>query len=273
MVNFQKLGFIGAGNMASAIISGLVKNGYPPKQIWVSNPSEAKLEALKELYGIQISIQNNTIVENSDCLVLAVKPQVLPGVLAEVAEAVQLYQPLVISIAAGVSLQTLKKSLGSDSVRLIRCMPNTPARIQMGMTGLFAGPDITEKDRLSVEQIFKAVGEILWVTEESQINQITAVAGSGPAYFFYFMEALEEAAEKMGFEKKEAKKLVLQTALGAALLAKEDPASVKTLREQVTSRGGTTEKAIQLLESSEWKTLLGQAVNAALLRAAELEKS
>ena len=265
----SKLTFIGGGNMASSLIGGLIADGYDAQCITVSDPDSQKLAHLAAHFGIRTESDNNKAIEGAEILVLAVKPQALEGVARGLADSVQKYHPLVISIAAGVQERALDEWLGGN-VALVRSMPNTPAMIQSGATGLHAGPTVTDAQRDLAETILRAVGLTRWVEEESQMDAVTAVSGSGPAYFFLVMEAIEEAAREMGLDEETARLLTLQTALGAARMAMESSDSPATLRQKVTSPGGTTERALGILEEGQLRALFAKALDGARIRSREL---
>ncbi len=267
----QTIAFIGCGNMASSLISGLVADGYDPSLIWASDLDSDKLAALAARCGVRITSDNSEAVAVADVVVLAVKPQVLEQVAYGLAEEIRKRRPLVISIAAGIREKTIQRWLGGD-VTLIRTMPNTPAMIQAGATVLHAGPGISDADRDTAESILRAVGLTRWVEDEGLLDVVTALSGSGPAYFFLVMEAMEEAAIKLGLPADSARLLTMQTALGAARMAIESSVGPATLRQHVTSPGGTTERALQTLENGELRQLFDQAVQDACNRSVELSQ-
>lgn len=264
-----KIGFIGAGNMAAALIGGLIADGTPTSDLIASDASPERLAALAE-HGIQTT-QDNTVAAAADVLVLAVKPQVLKAVCVDLAATVQQHRPLVISIAAGVRTPELSNWLG-DKVALIRTMPNTPAMIQCGATVLFAGPGVSDTQRDDAEHVLRAVGLTRWVEDEAQMDAVTALSGSGPAYYFLFMEAMEAAAQKLGLPADTAHLLTLQTALGAARMAMESSDSPAVLRQKVTSPGGTTEQALNVFQDGELPALVERALTAARDRSDELSR-
>jgi pyrroline-5-carboxylate reductase len=265
----SKLTFIGGGNMATSLISGLIADGYDNSLITVSDPDSEKLSQLAARFGIHTEPDNREAVAAAEMIVLAVKPQIMEQVARGLAETIQQTTPLVISIAAGVKGQILRDWLGGN-VALVRSMPNTPAMIQSGATGLYAGPGVTDEQRDMAETVLRAVGLTRWVEDEAQMDAVTAVSGSGPAYFFLVMEAMEEAAESMGLDHETARLLVLQTALGAARMAMESSDSPAVLRQKVTSPGGTTERALGLFEDGGIRELFKQALKGAEKRSEEL---
>ncbi|MEW8508308.1 MAG: pyrroline-5-carboxylate reductase [Candidatus Thiodiazotropha sp.] len=261
--------FIGGGNMATSLISGLIADGYDKAHITVSDPDSDKLAQLAARCGVHTQVDNSAAVLGAEVVVLAVKPQVLKAVAQGLAASIQQVKPLVISIAAGVKESVLQEWLGGD-VALVRSMPNTPAMIQSGATGLHAGSAVTESQRNQAESILRAVGITRWVENESQMDAVTAVSGSGPAYFFLIMEAIEASARQMGLDDETAHLLTLQTALGAARMAFESSDSPAVLREKVTSPGGTTERALGILEEGDIRTLFNKALQGAMERSIEL---
>ncbi|WP_421229381.1 pyrroline-5-carboxylate reductase [Aeromonas enteropelogenes] len=268
----KTIAFIGAGNMSRSIIAGLVKAGYPAEKITAANPRLPKLEALASDYGIHVTQDNADAARHAEVIVLAVKPQLMADMLgALVGELGSLSGKLLISIAAGIKVARLGEMAGGHA-RIIRTMPNTPALLGLGMTGLYAPDTVDQEDRDFAEQMMQAVGKTLWVEQESGINGVIAAAGSAPAYFFLFMQAIAEEAEAMGFRPEQARLLVQQTALGAAAMVEQNPAlALATLREQVTSKGGTTAEAIKTFQQQGLMPLTAQAMQAAVARAAEME--
>jgi pyrroline-5-carboxylate reductase len=267
------IAFIGAGNITSSLIHGLIASGYKPNHIIATNPTEEKLFQLKKKYGIQITSDNKGAATQADVLVFAVKPLVLPGVAKEIAEelAIKNKKTLILSVVTGVTLAHLEEYLGG-SYPIIRCMPNTPALVGCGVTGLFANNQVNETQKNTAESILRSVGTTCWVNQEDDINIVTALSGSGPAYFFLVMEALQAGAEQLGLSPEKARLLTLQTALGAARMALESDESPKQLRERVSPPGGTTEQAIKVLETGELRELLAKALIAAKSRAEELAR-
>ncbi len=264
------IAFIGGGNMASSLIGGLINGGHAPEHIWVAEPNIKQREFLRSHYDIHTSPDNVAIASKADVLVLAVKPQIVKGVAQQLAATIQARQPLVISIAAGVREADLQRWLGGGSLALVRSMPNTPALVGSAASALFANPYVSEERRQVAESLLRAVGITVWVEDEHLLETVTAVSGSGPAYFFLMMEALERAACDSGLDADTARLLSLQTAFGAAKMALESAESPATLRVRVTSPGGTTERALAVLSDGGMEVLLGQAVEAARQRAAEL---
>lgn len=261
------IGFIGAGNMAGALLKGLRAQGVAGQRLWASDINPAALANLASSLAIQ-SADSATVAAAADVLVLAVKPQVMAAACAEIRNTVK-PGALVISIAAGIPLASLRQWLGAE-VTLVRCMPNTPALVGQGATGLYADPDVAPAQRDLADAILGAVGITLWVPAEADLDAVTALSGSGPAYFFLFIEALEAAGAALGLDPRTAGQLARQTALGAATLANTATAPVAELRRQVTSPGGTTERAIGVFEAGELRALVDAALRAARDRAVEL---
>lgn len=262
------IAFIGAGNMASAIIGGLVSNGYEAKNIWASDPFEASLKKLNETYGINTNSNNNEALEHADIVVLAVKPQIFDTVCKDIQSKVAEKSPLIISIAAGITVSMMESWL-DDKLSIIRCMPNTPALVQTGATGAYANQHVSATQQSLAEDILNAIGLSCWVDSESQLDAVTAVSGSGPAYFFYMMEAMQAAGEELGLPAEIAKKLTLQTALGAAKMAIDSDVDADELRRRVTSPNGTTEAAINTFDAEN----MSQAIKKALYAADKRSKS
>ena len=271
LIEQRKLAFIGAGNMSRSLIAGLIQSGYPADAIMAANPSPEKLDQLAKDFGIHITQDNRQAAAWAEVIVLAVKPQLMAemlNALPNVAET--LANKLLISIAAGLPIARLAELSGQT--RIIRTMPNTPSLVGLGMTGLYAGATVEQADRDYAEQLMQAVGKTLWVAAEDGINQITAAAGSAPAYFFLFMQAMAEQSVQFGFSEAEARLLVQQTALGAANMVAANPdVSLSDLRAQVTSKGGTTAQAIAHFQAQGLAPLVADAMTAALNRARELE--
>lgn len=267
----RTIGFIGGGNMATSLMSGLIASGHSPQQIWVSDTSAVALQSHRDQLNVNISTDNTEIVQEVDVVVLAVKPQILREVALQIAPVVKQKQALVVSIAAGISQTSLALWLGSD-VAIVRCMPNTPALVLTGATALHANANVDEEQKDMAENILRAVGITLWVDAEAQLDAVTAVSGSGPAYFFLMMEAMETAAIDMGLDEHTARLLVQQTALGAAKIALESAESPMQLRERVTSPGGTTQKAIESFQQNGFVDMVSQALLAARNRSIEMSK-
>jgi pyrroline-5-carboxylate reductase len=263
----MKIAFLGGGNMASALIGGLIAKGHDASRISVIEMSPAAREKLGARYPVRISTAPDDAMKGADTLVLAVKPQDMKRALASLGSEVR--SALVISVAAGITLDTLSRWLGGHR-RIVRCMPNTPGLIGAGITGLFASPEAGAADRQKAEGILRAVGEVVWVAEERLLDPVTAVSASGPAYVFWFIEQLAASAVKLGIPPDDAMKLAKHTVLGAAKLAIESSDSPETLRRNVTSKGGTTEAALNVFEQEKLAERFIRAVEAASRRGEEM---
>lgn len=263
------IGFIGGGNMARSLIGGLIADHYPNTLITVSEPDAGTRGKLAADFSIETLEDNQQLASSVDVLVLAVKPQMMRQVAEGLRDSVQTKRPLVVSIAAGIRAANLDEWLGGN-VALVRTMPNTPSLVGSGAAGLFANALVSEAQKATAESILRAVGLTLWVKDEAQIDHVTALSGSGPAYFFLIIEALEAAGTKLGLPQESARLLALQTAYGAAKMALESPEDAATLRQRVTSPGGTTEQALKVLEEGKIRELFEQALTAASLRSGEL---
>lgn len=272
-MNNLKIAFIGGGNMARSLISGLIKAGYDSNLISVSNRSEGKLIALNKDFGIKTSLDNYEIAKDADVIVLAVKPQFMAEMLNQLTAKINDYgNRLIISLAAGVTVERLTGLLNGHK-KIVRLMPNTPALIGYGVTGTFAAPDVNAEEKEFTNRILTAVGKVVWVEKESDINTVTAASGSSPAYFFLFMQYLIEHTKEMGLSEEQARTLVVETALGAAQMAiKNAGVSLETLRAQVTSKGGTTFAAITKFEELNLKDSVSAAMDACVARAEEMQK-
>ena len=264
----QIIGFIGAGNMATSLVGGMITKGIRPARIWMSDVSQDRLDELSRQHRVHVSTDNAEIARRADVLVLAVKPQVMQAVCEALREALGERQPLIISIAAGVTVASLKGWLGELPV--VRCMPNTPALVQAGATGLYAEPSVSAEQKELAGQILGSVGLTFWFDEEKALDAVTAVSGSGPAYFFLLMESMIEAGRKLGLDEHTARQLVLQTAWGASQLAITSEAGPDVLRQQVTSPGGTTAAALNVFEDGGFRVLVDSALAAARRRSEEL---
>ena len=265
------IGFIGAGNMARSLAGGLIANSWSPERIMLSDPDPQQLRAIAGRLGVATRPANPEVAAASDLLILAVKPQVLRTIAKEIAPAVQRRKPLVLSIAAGVRLPDLERRLGGE-VALVRAMPNTPALIGAGATALCANARVGNDRRELAEAVLRSVGVTVWLKDEALMDVVTALSGSGPAYFFLFMEALERAAVRGGLDQATARLLTLQTAFGAAKMALEIGEEPERLRVGVTSPGGTTERALATLTEGGFETLVERALEAAAARSRELAR-
>lgn len=266
----QQIGFIGAGNMAQAIIHGLIKAGLAPNNIHCSNPSAAKLEQLTSQYPkLNTSQDNSLIASASDILVIAVKPQKMQSALDSIKQ-LKLSDKLIISVAAGVETDAIANLL-EQAVPVVRAMPNTPATIGQGATGLFANSQVSDQQKSFASAIFDAVGISVWIDSEAQMDLVTAISGSGPAHYFLFLEAVIQSAIAQGMEATIAKTLALQTALGAAKMVEHNPETdIAKLRNNVTSPGGTTAAAIDSFQSDAFIEIIDKALKASVKRGVEL---
>lgn len=262
----MKINFIGGGNMARAIIGGLQQNGLDMSAITVLEPTLQKRIELAQAFNVQVT-DSYAGFENADVVVLAVKPQQLKEVCASLKPA--LNSQLVVSIAAGVRSKDISRWLG-DYAAIVRVMPNTPAQIQAGISALYAMPPVSAVQREQANLILAAVGKTLWLKDEAQMDAVTAISGSGPAYVFYFIEAMQDAGMALGLDAEAAKLLALQTFAGASQLAVQSGEDIKTLRAQVTSKGGTTEQGILSLETADIKGIVSKAAKAAADKSVQL---
>ena len=270
-MNSSKIAFIGAGNMANSLIRGLLSKGADPTNLLAFDVDTEKLQLLQTECGISIGTMAD-IAAQADVLVLAVKPQVMAEVCRALAPLLSNRSCLLISIAAGIPLLSLQQWLGLETA-IVRSMPNTPALVSAGASGLFANARTSPEQKQLAEDILEAVGIVCWVPEESDIDAVTALSGSGPAYFFLLMEAMEASALKLGLSSETARKLTLQTALGAALLALDSDVPPSELRKRVSSPGGTTEQALNTFQNSGFAELVDEAMQAARQRSVELAEN
>ena len=269
MNNIRRLAFIGGGNMAAALIGGLTKRGLAATHITVADPSREQIDRLVAQYGILGAADNERAVLGAEVVILAVKPQQMRAVALGLAPHLAKSPPLVLSVAAGIPHAALARWFGRD-IPVVRTMPNRPALNGFGATGLYAPDAVGAANRALAESIMAAVSATVWVEHESQMDTVTALSGSGPAYFFLFMEALEAAAHERGLPAEVAHQLTLETAFGAAQMARHSADSLAALREQVTSKGGTTAAALAVLDAAGLRAIVGHAVAAADRRSAEL---
>jgi len=265
-----RLGFIGAGNMAQALIGGLLANGIAAASIAVSDPSPECCAAAKKL-GVRVCDDNGALVAGSDIVVLAIKPQIMQAVLEPLAETVASESPLIISIAAGITCDLMTGWLKAD-VGVVRCMPNTPALLREGASALFANPYVNQEQCSQAQAVMQSVGLALWVDTEAELDAVTAISGSGPAYFFLMMELMQQAGEKLGLNPDVSRALTLQTALGAARMAVGSDVDVVELRRRVTSPNGTTHAAIESFLASGLSDVVERAVTAAKDRSIEMSR-
>jgi pyrroline-5-carboxylate reductase len=263
----MRITFLGGGNLASALIGGLREKGFSAAGIQVIDLNAETRESLTERFGVRCTDTIDAASLNCEVLVLAVKPQQMREAVAPLVG--KLGSQLVISVAAGLRVADIGRWLGGHKC-IVRTMPNTPALIGAGVTGLYAAPDVDAEQRQLADTILAAVGSTVWVEDESQVDAVTAISGSGPAYVFYFIEALEAAALELGFDLPSARKLALETTLGAARLAANSNDAPAILRERVTSKGGTTEAALRSLENDAVRAAIARAAQAAAARGREL---
>nr|WP_211167028.1 pyrroline-5-carboxylate reductase [Aromatoleum evansii] len=262
-----RISFLGGGNMASALIGGMLERGFAAADIQVVELQEEGRKRLEERFGVRAVGAVDDALLDCDVLVLAVKPQQMKAALAPLAG--RLARQVVVSIAAGLRLADIGRWLGGYA-RLVRVMPNTPALIGAGVSGLYADPSVDAAGRAATERVLAAVGSTAWIADEAQMDAVTAVSGSGPAYVFHFIEALEAAGASLGFDAATARKLAIDTVLGAAKLAAGSDEAPGVLRERVTSKGGTTEAALASMKASGFFDAIAAAVKAAEVRGREL---
>jgi pyrroline-5-carboxylate reductase len=260
---------IGAGNMGSSLIGGLINNGHPADKLWATDPSMEKLVELKKNFGIRTTTDNAKAVQSADIVVFAVKPQMFAKAAIELANNIKSRKPLVLSIAAGIRESSIQHWLGGAAA-IVRAMPNTPALIGCGAAALYANSYVTNDQRNMAESILRTVGVAVWLSDEKLMDTVTALSGSGPAYFFLIMETLQQVAEQFGLPAETARLLTMQTALGASRMAIESGRPLDELRRNVTSPGGTTEKALSVLEEKNIRGIFQDALRAAILRSEEL---
>lgn len=262
------IGFIGSGNMATALIEGLLAQGLAADQLWASDTDSAKLAVLAQK-GVHTTLDNKALVKACDVVVLAVKPQAMGQVLAALDDTLEHHDCLLVSIAAGVRISTLEAATRSGQP-VVRCMPNTPALVLAGASGLYANRWVSDAQKDLALALLAAVGKACWLDNEDQIDAVTALSGSGPAYFFLLMEAMQDAGVALGLPPEVARDLCLQTALGSAKLALASDVDVAELRRRVTSPNGTTEAAIRQFESEDLRAIVARALGKAAQRSKEL---
>ncbi len=273
MKNIQdmRIRFVGAGNMAASLIGGLINKGLTSSQMTASDPQKNQRDYIEQQFQVQTFDDNNAHFGMPDVVVVAVKPQIMKVVLNDVAANLKAVNPLVISVAAGITTEQIVNWTHTNH-GVIRTMPNTPALIGQGAIGMYANNQVTQAQKYQTEQIMDAVGTSIWVDQEQQIDAVTALSGSGPAYFFMFMECLQEAAESIGLSSEQAALLTKKTAVGASLLAERSPESLMRLKDRVTSPNGTTYAALQTFEQNNMKEIVDRAVHAAFTRSIELSR-
>jgi pyrroline-5-carboxylate reductase len=267
-MTIRRIAFLGAGNMGRALIGGLLRSGTRPEQLAVGESLPAAREALARELGVSAVPDNRQAIAGASIVVLAVKPQEAKAVLAELAGTLAAGRPLLISVAAGVRIATLERWCGA--VPVVRAMPNRPALIGAGATGLYAPPGVGAPLRAAAERVLKAVGEVAWVPTEEALDVVTALSGSGPAYFFLLAELMAEAGEQLGLEAATARRLAAATLYGSGLLAQSADRNLAQLRAEVTSSGGTTEAALKALQAANLRDTIRQALAAAAQRSREL---
>jgi pyrroline-5-carboxylate reductase len=266
------IAFIGAGNMNNAIISGLIKTGYDANKIMVSNPSPEKRQALANELKIKETSDNIVAANFADYIVLGVKPHLITSVCQQICAEIDVSNKCFISVAAGCSIATIEKAL-KQPCSVIRTMPNTPSQLGLGVSGIYPSAHTSQQQKDLAEQLMSSVGITKWLDNEDEIDHIIAVSGSGPAYFFLFMEAMEKQAISLGFSEKESRELVQQTALGAAQMVANNDIPIRQLRENVTSKGGTTQAALSTFVEGGLEQLVTKAMNNALHRAKEMAQN
>ena len=262
------IGFIGAGNMTHALISGLINNGFLASNIKLSDTDTTLLSQRELEFGVEVFTDNSQVATGCDVVVLAVKPKILSSVCKEI-KAHTHRRPLVISIAAGVRSHDINAWLGGGT-SIVRTMPNTPALVGKGATGMVANDAVNDKQKELAEQILGSVGEYFWVEEETMLDAVTALSGSGPAYFFLMIESMTNAGIALGLDKQIAEKLSIQTALGASTMSKQSGDSPRELRAKVTSKNGTTQAAIESFQAQNFEIIISHAMRAAFERAKEI---
>ncbi|QLL13093.1 pyrroline-5-carboxylate reductase [Pseudomonas chlororaphis] len=262
-----RIAFIGAGNMAASLIGGLRAKGLDASQIRASDPGAETRAKVRAEHGIELFADNAEAIDGVDVVVLAVKPQAMKAVCEALRPSLKPHQ-LIVSIAAGITCASMNKWLGEQPI--VRCMPNTPALLRQGASGLYATAAVSAEQRQQAQELLSAVGIVLWLEQEQQLDAVTAVSGSGPAYFFLLIEAMTAAGEKLGLPRETARQLTLQTALGAAHMAVSSDVDAAELRRRVTSPAGTTEAAIKSFQASGFEALVEKALGAAAHRSAEM---
>ena len=269
MPHNAQLAFIGGGNMTRSLVGGLLADGYPAERISIAEPNAERRELLAGDLGIKPKADNVDAAQGADAVIFAVKPQVVRSVAEQLGELLHNQAAVAISVAAGVRLQDIERWLG-EGIGVVRTMPNTPSLVRSGATALLANTHVSAPQRELAESLMRAVGQTQWLDVEEDMDIVTAISGSGPAYFFLLMEALEDAAVDQGLNRERARLLILETATGAARMALEAEDSPGKLRQRVTSPGGTTERALNVLNEQDFHGTVNSAVEAATQRAEEL---
>ncbi|TRX55838.1 pyrroline-5-carboxylate reductase [Thalassomonas sp. M1454] len=269
----SKVAFIGAGNMSKAIIVGLIEQGFSASNIMVSNPSAPKREALAKQYGLKHTDDNIEAANFCDTIVLSVKPHLIKQVCQQLASKIDISNKCFISLAAGITIEQIQSALAQQAP-VVRCMPNTPSQVGLGMTGMFASSEVTQVQHQFSNDLLAAVGKVMWLESEAKIDDLLTASGSGPAYFFAFMEAMQKQALAFGFSQEEARELIQQTAIGAATMVVENAdTDIATLRENVTSKGGTTQAALKVFSDGKLDDLVSRAMIRAKARSIEISES
>lgn len=265
-----KIGIIGAGNMGQAMLNGFLKHGISTQLLSIADPKQARCQQLNQENHIFSTTDNVALAKSVDILILAVKPQQMKVVITEIAPSIT--QQLIISVAAGIESDQINEWLNDKKASIVRAMPNTPVVIAKGMIALFANSYVTETQKEAAQSLMNALGEVVWLTQESHMHAATALSGSGPAYFFYMMESMVRAGISMGLSETVSKRLILQTALGSVTMAIESDQTLETLRHNVTSKGGTTEAGIQTLQEGQFLELIIKAIQNSAQRSQELSE-
>jgi pyrroline-5-carboxylate reductase len=267
--SLERLAFLGGGNMGRALISGLLRQGTRPEALSVGESYEAARAALEKDFGVMTTSDNAAAIAQATLVVLAVKPQDAGAVLSPLAPVLQQTRPVLVSVCAGLKVAALESWAGGG-ISVVRTMPNRPAFVGAGATGLFALPTVSEKDRARAEAVMRATGEVVWVKDEAHIDAVTALSGSGPAYFFLLAELMAQAGTDLGLDPETARRLAVATLHGSGLLAHSSDGDLARLRAEVTSKGGTTEAALKVMQAADLRGLVARAMEAAARRGSEL---
>ena len=265
-----KLSFIGGGNLTTGIVSGLVSSGYPPNLIYVADRNQHKCEKLKSLFGVYATNNVEEVIAHGDVLILSIKPQGFSDLSNNYGKNIIEKRPFLISVMAGINISTLTMCFG-NKFSIVRAMPNTPSSVNAGATGLFANNNVASGEKDIVEHIFRNLGVVAWVNKENHINAIIALAGSSPAYFLYLIEIMQEVGLEMGLDKKTVRLLTLQSAFGASKMGLQSSEDVVILKDNITSKGGTTAEALKVFQNNNLKSIVKEAMQAAFARGEELE--
>lgn len=265
------IGFIGAGNMASAMIGGLVPHTIDPGKLFVFDPNQDNCQQLAKQYAVNICASNEELIAHCDVVIIATKPQVMQAVLSPLSAVAKQHKPMIVSIAAGIPCALIQQWLDGEYA-IVRVMPNTPALVNAGASGLYANETVSTAQRELAQTLLQAIGSAAWVNNEADIDAVTALSGSGPAYFMLFVQALIQAGTQAGLDEKVAKQLAIDTCAGAAKLMHSSEQSIEQLIKNVTSPGGTTEQALFSFEHNALTTVVSDAFTAARQRSEELAK-